>query len=213
MAELRSINCFFFFLFFFPPSQEKMKTIKNSETISVPAGVTVEVKHRRVRVRGPRGELKRDFGHVRADIFKPNPSSVTVAINFAQGKQGSSIRSVCSHIENMITGVTKGFLYKMRFVYAHFPINFNVVQDGQACEIRNFLGEKVTRRVQFRSGVTVVRSDDVKDEIQLSGNSIEDVSNSAALIHGACLVKRKDIRKFLDGIYLSEKTTIVKDDL
>jgi large subunit ribosomal protein L9e len=29
----------------------------------------------------------------------------------------------------------------------------------------------------------------------------------------ACLVKRKDIRKFLDGIYLSEKTTIVKDDL
>ena len=33
------------------------------------------------------------------------------------------IRQVCSHIENLITGVTKGFLYKMRFVYAHFPIN------------------------------------------------------------------------------------------
>ena len=30
----------------------------------------------------------------------------------------------------------------------------------------------------------------------------------AALIHQAVLVKRKDIRKFLDGIYVSEKTTI-----
>ena len=33
---------------------------------------------------------------------------------------------VCSHIENLITGVTKGFLYKMRFVYAHFPINVSL---------------------------------------------------------------------------------------
>ena len=31
---------------------------------------------------------------------------------------------------------------------------------------------------------------------------------TAALIHQAVLVKRKDIRKFLDGIYVSEKTTI-----
>ena len=32
--------------------------------------------------------------------------------------------------------------------------------------------------------------------------------NVAALIHQAVLVKRKDIRKFLDGIYVSEKTTV-----
>ena len=31
---------------------------------------------------------------------------------------------------------------------------------------------------------------------------------SAALIHQAVLVKRKDIRKFLDGIYVSEKGTV-----
>ena len=189
-----------------------MKTLKNSESVKIPEGVTVEVKHRQIRVRGPRGELKRDFNHVRADIYKPDANTVTVAINFAKGKQGSSIRSVCSHIENMITGVTKGFLYKMRFVYAHFPINLNIVQDGKACEIRNFLGEKVTRKVQLREGVSIVRSEDVKDEIQLSGNNIENVSNSCALIHQSCLVKKKDIRKFLDGIYVSEKTTIVKDD-
>ena len=31
---------------------------------------------------------------------------------------------------------------------------------------------------------------------------------AAALIHQSCLVKRKDIRKFLDGVYVSEKGTV-----
>lgn len=34
-------------------------------------------------------------------------------------------------------------------------------------------------------------------------------SVSAALIHQSVMVKRKDIRKFLDGIYVSEKLTVV----
>lgn len=35
---------------------------------------------------------------------------------------------------------------------------------------------------------------------------------SAALIQQSTTVKRKDIRKFLDGIYVSEKTTIVQEE-
>ena len=34
------------------------------------------------------------------------------------------------------------------------------------------------------------------------------LSLSAALIHQSTLVKNKDIRMFLDGIYVSEKTTV-----
>lgn len=71
-------------------------------------------------------------------------------------------------------------------------------------EIRNFLGEKIVRVVDMLPGVSCERSSAVKDELILTGNDIELVSRSSALIHQKCLVKKKDIRKFLDGIYLSE---------
>ena len=49
----------------------------------------------------------------------------------------------------------------------------------------------------------------VQDELIVFGNSIDAVSQSAALIQQSTTVKNKDIRKFLDGLYVSEKTTIV----
>lgn len=51
-------------------------------------------------------------------------------------------------------------------------------------------------------GVSVKESTAQKDEIVIEGNDIELVSQSAASIHGSCLVKNKDIRKFLDGEFL-----------
>jgi large subunit ribosomal protein L9e len=54
----------------------------------------------------------------------------------------AAIRTAISHVQNLITGVTKGYRYKMRFVYAHFPINASITNANTAIEIRNFLGEK-----------------------------------------------------------------------
>ncbi len=62
------------------------------------------------------------------------------------------------------------------------------------------------------AGVKIERSAAVKDELTLTGNDVELVSRSAALINMVCHVRKKDIRKFLDGIYVSEKATIVKDE-
>lgn len=99
----------------------------------------------------------------------------------------------------MITGVTKGFKYKMRYVYAHFPINVNVDKAKDTglwtVEIRNFIGEKIVRRVAMAEGVDVAISSTQKDELVLSGNSIENVSQSAADIQQICKVRNKDIRK------------------
>jgi len=103
----------------------------------------------------------------------------------------------------LILGVTKGYKYKMRYVYAHFPINVNIEKNKETglfeVEIRNFIGEKIVRRVTMRPGVNVEPSKNQKDEIQLTGISLEDVSQSAADIQQICRVRNKDIRKFLDG--------------
>jgi len=183
-----------------------MRTIHSSRTVKVPKGVRVTVKSRRVRVKGPRGVLEKDFKHLRVDIkASKDGSSLLAELWFGDRKGIAAIRTLTSHIENMIKGVTKGFKYKMRMVYAHFPISIAAENDGKDVVIRNFLGEKFTRTVKQLPGVDLERSKDVKDQIELSGNDINAVSQAAANLHCAIRVRQKDIRKFLDGVYTSGK--------
>ena len=180
--------------------------------MTIPDGIIVTVKSRYVTVTGPRGKLEKSLKHLPVDIqMAEDGKSIKIDRWFTSGKAPASIRTTCSHINNMITGVTKGYLYKMRFVYSHFPINVAIVNKDTKVEIRNFLGEKVVRIVDALPGVTVKRSTDVKDEIVVVGSDIEYVSRTCALIQQICAVKRKDIRKFLDGIYVSYKGNIIED--
>ncbi len=174
------------------------------ESIKVPRGVKITIKAKKVEVTGPHGTLKRDFKHLPIELWLGDCNKqVKARMYFGKSKQLSSLRSVCSHISNLFDGVQKKFEYKMRLVYAHFPINANVVNGGKTVEIRNFLGEKIVRTVNMLPGVIIAKSSGVKDELVLTGADIDLTSRSAALIHQSCLSKNKDIRKFLDGIYVA----------
>jgi large subunit ribosomal protein L9e len=189
-----------------------MKTILSSDTMDIPDDVKLEVRAKQIRVKGPRGTLTRNFKHLNLDLqIVEGGKKLRVESWFGTRKNIAAIRTTLSHISNLIKGVTLGFRYKMRFVYAHFPINASIGDKKDGIEIRNFLGEKRVRRVEMLKGVTVTRSEKVKDELVLEGDDIELVSRSAALINQACHVKKKDIRKFLDGIYVSEKGVIRED--
>jgi large subunit ribosomal protein L9e len=160
-----------------------------------------------VTVKGPRGTLKREFKHINMDLQKVgNGKFVRVDLWFATRKQLACVRTILSHIDNMFIGVTRGYRYKMRFVYSHFPIN--VTNNQGVVEIRNFLGEKRVRKIELPQGIQYVRTGDVKDQIELTGNDIAVVSLTAAKIQQATTVRNKDLRKFLDGIYVCEKGAI-----
>ncbi|AES72668.1 60S ribosomal protein L9 [Medicago truncatula] len=193
-----------------------MKTILSSETMNIPDGVSIKVNAKVIEVEGPRGKLVRDFKHLNLDFDlitdEEGKKKLKIDAWFGSRKTSAAIRTALSHVENLITGVTKGFRYKMRFVYAHFPINASITNDSKSIEIRNFLGEKKVRKVDLLDGVSIVRSEKVKDEVVLDGNDIELVSRSCALINQKCHVKKKDIRKFLDGIYVSEKGSVVTEE-
>ncbi|KAK6201140.1 ribosomal protein L6, alpha-beta domain-containing protein [Scheffersomyces amazonensis] len=190
-----------------------MKYIQTDQILDIPEGVTVEIKARSVKVTGPRGVLNKDLKHIDVTFTKVNERAIKITVHNGDRKHVAALRTVKSLIANLITGVTKGYKYKMRYVYAHFPINVNMIEkDGQKyVEIRNFLGEKRVREVKIFDGVTVEQSTNQKDELVLSGNSLEAVSQNAADIQQICRVRNKDIRKFLDGIYVSERGLIVED--
>ena len=183
--------------------------IKSQAAYQYPENVEISVANRHVTVKGPRGSLTKDMSHLQLDFRVHSKFHRFSAIRWMGAKMDiSPINTALSHVRNMCTGVTKGFRFKVRFAYAHFPINVSV--EGQDVEIRNFLGEKRVRKAVAPAGLNVYRTETakVKDELVIDGNDLEEVSCFAALLHHQTLVKKKDIRKFLDGMYVQTKTTI-----
>lgn len=89
-----------------------MKPILADRTLTIPEGVTVEVKARRIVVKGPRGTLRKDLSHICADIYlieEEGEKKMKVDCHFRKRKELSALRTVISHVSNMITGVTEGF--------------------------------------------------------------------------------------------------------
>eukprot|EP00035_Acanthoeca_spectabilis_P019567 m.428832 g.428832 ORF g.428832 m.428832 type:complete len:208 (+) comp16888_c0_seq1:16-639(+) len=188
-------------------SRATMREIHVTQFVNINPKCQVTVDRRTITVSGPRGELKRAFKASKFEAEKTaDGKKIKLDFWWTNRKESAVVRTICSHINNMMTGVTKGYRYKMKSVYAHFPINTAITEGGKKIEIRNFLGEKIVRTVRVHDGVTVKAGE--KDEIVLEGNDIEKVSVSAALIQQSTTCKKKDIRKFLDGIYVSEKTKI-----
>merc|ERR1719300_1370230 len=77
----------------------------------------------------------------------------------------------------MITGVKVGYRYKMRLVYAHFPINASIVDNGKRIEVRNFVGQKKVF-ISDMIGETTVSMGEMRDEIYVEGIDLRDVSQS-----------------------------------
>jgi large subunit ribosomal protein L6 len=174
------------------------------EKVEVPKGVHITLDGTKLNVKGPNGTLTRDYVHLNVKVAVSG-EHVTISCEMPRKRDKAVVGTFAAHIRNMIGGVTHGWEYELKVVYAHFPIK--AAMKGNKFIIENFLGEKAARSANILGDVKVaVKGNDVI----VTGNDLEHVSQSAANIERATKIRNFDPRVFQDGIYIVEKARRAK---
>jgi len=169
--------------------------------LAIPEGVQIAIDGRKIKATGPKGTLEEEFGHLPVQ-FAVEGQTIRVYAPWAKKREVALVGTALAHVKNMIRGVTSGFTYKLKIVYAHFPVTIKVNEKEKKLTIDNFTGEKTARVVKIVGSAKVKLA---SDEIHVQGVSLSDVSQTAANIQYATRIPDKDQRVFLDGIYIYEK--------
>ncbi|MCX9013549.1 MAG: 50S ribosomal protein L6 [Candidatus Methanoperedens sp.] len=170
------------------------------KTVEIPEGVTVTIDNFAVSVSGKQGKLQRKLWYPGVKIEKTG-SDIVVEAEVPRREQLAIVGTFTSHIQNMVTGVTKGYEYTMKVVYAHFPIQLKT--EGKDVVIGNFLGEKKPRKAPILGDTRVTIKGDM---VIVNGANKEEVGQTAANIQQATKIRGFDPRVFQDGIYLIGKS-------
>ena len=169
------------------------------KTIDLPEGITAEVSDSTVSIKGRGKEAKRQL-KANGISFKQENNSIVVIGKPASRKINALINTIVSHINNMISGLDKDYVYKLVVVYSHFPMN--VAIKGKIVEIKNFVGEKKPRNAKIVEGATVT----IKGkDIVVKSHSKEAAGQTAANLESVTKVRGKDKRVYQDGIFIVKK--------
>lgn len=169
--------------------------------VDIPEGVQASLDGRTLTMSGKVGKVTKDF--TRINVEMKIESRKIIVIPFSNKKRDAVVaNSALSIVKNMIKGVTHSYAYKLKIVYAHFPISVKV--KGNTVSVENFVGERAPRFAKI-VGDTKVSVEG--DDIIVKGASLEDVGQTAANLEQATKIKRKDQRIFLDGVYIYDKKT------
>ena len=178
-----------------------MSTDRNSliREITLPDGVNAQFTDDVLSITGPLGSTSKDFRLIRANV-NIDSNKITIESFGSRKKQRATFGTTVAHVNNLIIGVTEGYTYKLKTAFAHFPLTVKT-EPGKII-VENFYGERGNRiaKVIGESNVSVKG-----DEIIISGINIEEVSQTAANLEQSTRIKNKDLRVYLDGIYLFEK--------
>jgi len=169
------------------------------KTIEIPNDIEVEIDNFKIKIRGPKGFLERDFFSplFKKDIkIKKGNNQISISTESKRKKVKAMIGTIEAHINNMFKGVTEGFTAKLKIVYMHFP--FTIKISGKEISVNNFLGEKLSRKTNIVGDCKV----EIKgDEITVIGISKEDVGQTAANLERVTWIRARDRRVFQDGIF------------
>jgi large subunit ribosomal protein L6 len=169
------------------------------ERVKIPGGVTVAIDAGAVRVSAGTTTLSRRLWHPRIALAVVG-DEVRIRCELPKRKEKAIVGTFAAHVRNMVLGVTKGWRYRMKIVYSHFPMKASV--KGAEFVIENFLGERLPRRAPILGGTNVAVDG---DQVVLQGPDLEAVSQTAANIEQITRIRGFDPRVFQDGIYIVAK--------
>jgi large subunit ribosomal protein L6 len=168
--------------------------------IIIPDGVSVNKDQNLITTNGSNGKVQKDFTKIPA-LIEVDKEKITIRSYGNRKSDFALVNTVHSLIRNMIKGSTTGFTYKLKIVFAHFPISVKI--KGQQVYIENFFGERSSRVSKILGKETKVTVQG--DDILITGPNIENVSQTAANIETSTRIKNKDSRVFLDAVYIYSK--------
>ncbi|MBI4019029.1 MAG: 50S ribosomal protein L6 [Candidatus Aenigmarchaeota archaeon] len=170
--------------------------------VAIPKGVDVTIQGMELRIKGPKGELSKNFENPLFNgIVKMEKNDNFVVSSESERRQiKAMVGAIAAHAKNMIAGVTKGYEYTMKIHYSHFPINVEV--KDKDILVKNFLGEKAPRMTKIKGKVDVKAT---KDTVIVKGTDLEDVGQTCRNIEEICKIVERDGRVFNDGIYVVDK--------
>lgn len=168
--------------------------------IPIPENVKAEIRDNVIIVEGRLGKLKKNIMKIPVVVVIQD-KNIIIRPHGKRKKDLAITNTTRSIIRNMITGVEKGFTYKLKIVSAHFPMSVKL--KGDKVNIENYFGERSPRTSQIVGETTKVTVGG--EDVIVQGPSLEDVSQTAANIELSANMKRKDHRVFLDGVYIYSK--------
>jgi len=178
---------------------------KIERTIAIPGGVSISKEGNTVKVKGPKGELSRNFADPRV-IIAIGEGEVSISCEYPRTKDKAMVGTFAAHIRNMFKGVTDGYTYTLKIVFSHFPMKV-AVKDNRV-EINNYLGGHDPRYADIVGGCKVKITG---ADVTVEGIDIEACGQTAANLEKATSRLGFDKRIFQDGIYITHKSHKVKE--
>lgn len=169
------------------------------QEIEIPSGVEVILEGSLIIVKGPEGENKRKFNFQKVEISKKE-NKIILGYKKSTKREKKLINTIAAHIKNMIKGVKEKFEYKLKICFSHFP--FTVDVKGNKVEVKNFLGEKISRKMNIPSGVDIQTD---KTFVTITSQDKELAGKVAAKFEGITKIRGRDKRVFQDGLYIVNK--------
>jgi large subunit ribosomal protein L6 len=165
--------------------------------IDIPDMVTVRMEGNLIVVGGKLGTLQKDLTKLPISVDIKD-KKLMIKPPGTRKRDLAITNTAKSIILSMIKGVELGFTYKLKVIYAHFPIS--VKTKGKEIHVENYFGERAPRVSRVVGDTTKVNI--VGEDVIVQGPSLEDVSQTAANIEFSTKLKGKDQRVFLDGLYI-----------